>query len=930
MDTREGLDNPHRRLFHEEPAPLAFISSVMTPDFASVREQVAEAVEQANNIVPWAFEMSPASSEDVIEGYLEKVRSAAFVILLVSESTSDPVINEVDEALAAGRRLLVFALPTEDRDERTQALLKRVKSSVRIRELANQDEIGDEVRVAVADEISRELSKRPGISKASRLAILWRESHARCIQKWQAAGLRSDLAIELSGSLEVGAPPANIVPSAPRPLSVLVGDGGYGKSLACERFLQAAITDARNVAGAPVPAFIAAPEGVGNLEGALIAATAGLGDPQLQGARVVIDGADETGDRSAGLLAEARELVRSWPDTQVMLSTRPMSAFAGIEEASQMPKLSENEARQVVGIAAGRDVSIGEHAGWPDPIKEAAEMPFFALLLGERLRRTGVLQGSRAELLAELADRSIGPQSAATRSRLRALAVLSVRRAGTRVSLSELGGPGTATELEASRLVVIKNGEAWFPLALAAQWLAAESLTDGVPSADELAANPRDLELWRFPLAMVAGSFSHAQATTVLGPLAERHPAFVSQVVDESIARWSKEKATAPPISEAGPRIRQAMAHWLPGLGELAELVVPGYDRETNQLPPLGVEQDGTHLAAGWYAGNEELNEVTRLPLELFFKGSETPDDRNWPRIRSVAPSRQAAWAWRWALEEISTRLEERLNGRDLPIEDTALEFPRLWLASVAVLGLAGSFAQPIPVDRVRQRATELLPQGDPNLRGYGPYAINLGRLIEILDQYAGEGIETIQPDRLEVEPSGRLHLTGGGRDEVQHGRITSVYQTALETYEELAGSLFAGLAPFMRIAATLPARLDGHLYSRRPRPSGPDGFEWSLFALPLGERSKAEITITNDGDPEVVEKWRKDWIASADAAERSLKALRPEQSRWISMGFQDFVWSGLGHLAMEEVVYGWLWSDLERIKLVSGRLEEYHYKTIP
>lgn len=375
MDTGEGVDNPHRPLFHEEPAPLAFISSVMTPDLASVREQVAEAVEQANNIVPWAFEMSPASSEDVVEGYLEKVRSAAFVLLLVSESTSDPVISEVDEALAAGRSLLVFALPTEDRDERAQALLKRVKSSVRIRELANQDEIGDEVRVAVADEISRALSKRPGISKASRLAILWR---------------------------------------------------------------------------------------------------------------------------------------------------------------------------------------------------------------------------------------------------------------------------------------------------------------------------------------------------------------------------------------------------------------------------------------------------------------------------------------------------------------------------------------------------------------------------IEILDRHAGEGVEAVQPDCLEVESSGRLHLTGGGRDEVQHGRVTSVYQTALETYEELAGSLFAGLAPFMRIAATLPARLDGHLYSRGPRPSGPDGFEWSLFARPFGERSQAEITVTKDGDPEVVEKWRKDWIAGADAAEQSLKALRPQQSHWISMGFQDFVWSGLGHLAMEEIVYGWLWSDLERIKLVSGRLKEDHYKTIP
>jgi hypothetical protein len=63
---------------------------------------------------------------------------------------------------------------------------------------------------------------------------------------------------------------------------------------------------------------------------------------------------------------------------------------------------------------------------------------------------------------------------------------------------------------------------AWFPRALAAQWLAAQALADGTRSGKQLAENPRDLELWRYPLAMLIGNYTHEQVSLVIGPLAER------------------------------------------------------------------------------------------------------------------------------------------------------------------------------------------------------------------------------------------------------------------------------------------------------------------------------------------------------------------------------------------------------------------------
>jgi hypothetical protein len=930
MDSAAANDSGYRRLFQSEAPSLAFISSVMTTEFESIRCEVVNAFEQISGVVPWAFEFSPASSENVVDGYLRKVREATFVIWLAGSSTTDPVEAEIGEALSADTRLLAFVLPVEQRDERTQALLDRVGESVRYRKVSDIAEIATEVKAAVADEISRALAGIPSRSKSGRLAVLWRESHARCIQKWQAAGLDSDLAVELSSNPDVGAIPAQFLPGPARPLVVLVGQSGSGKSLACERFIQSALAAADEMAGAPLPVFVQAADVVGNLKAVMVSATDGLGDPEKLGVRIVIDGADEAGDRSSRLLAEARELVRSWSDTQILLSTRPLSAYAEIEEATQMPTLSEEDGRKIVAAGAGRDISVGERAGWPKAVQEAIEIPFFALLVGERLRRNAELPLSRAELLAELAQRSLGSQAADTMILLRRLAVRSIQRGGTLVPLSELGGPVAAGELQISRQVVVEQGGARFPLALTAQWLAAESLAESKPGGSELADNVRDLELWRYPLAMLVGNYSHEQVSAVLGPLTERHPGFVSQVIDESIAKWSRDKESRPPLHEVGARIRDTMPYWLRGLSDLSEFVLEGYDKDARRLPSIGIGQDGPVLAAGWYRGEEEVEDVARLPLELFHSNSETPGDRGWPRIRSVNPSPQAAWAWRWTMQEVANQLRDWLEERSIPVFRTRLENPRVWLAAIAVLGLPRSHRQALPIPRVRERATELLPQADPKLRGYGPFAIDLERLIEAVDRLQGEGIDVVDPAPLEIEPSGQIYVPGSAQSSLRRGRVTDVYQEALEVYEELCSGLFSGLAGFMPIAATLPARLDGHLYARGPGPEVPDSFEWSMFALPHGEPSRAEITITDNGDPELTHRWRESWIQGADEATESLKALRPDQSRWLGMHFSDHIWRGLGHLAVEEVVYDWLWSDLKSLKLVQGLLPEAPYKTIP
>jgi hypothetical protein len=69
-----------------------------------------------------------------------------------------------------------------------------------------------------------------------------------------------------------------------------------------------------------------------------------------------------------------------------------------------LPRLNDSQARKIVGLAAGREITCGEQAGWSPPTKDAASVPLFALLIGRHGR---VGEASRTTLLAELVERGL-------------------------------------------------------------------------------------------------------------------------------------------------------------------------------------------------------------------------------------------------------------------------------------------------------------------------------------------------------------------------------------------------------------------------------------------------------------------------------------------------------------------------------------------
>ena len=70
-------------LLRGESNLLVFISSVMTDDLKCARETAVTTLRALHFVHPWAFELTPASSETPSDAYLRKVEEADFVIWLI-------------------------------------------------------------------------------------------------------------------------------------------------------------------------------------------------------------------------------------------------------------------------------------------------------------------------------------------------------------------------------------------------------------------------------------------------------------------------------------------------------------------------------------------------------------------------------------------------------------------------------------------------------------------------------------------------------------------------------------------------------------------------------------------------------------------------------------------------------------------------------
>jgi hypothetical protein len=888
------------RVAGETPA-LVFISSVMVPELEAARLAAKRAFEVENLTVSWLFEYTPASSEPPDEAYLAKVRQAQIVIWIAGAHTTRPVEREIEAAILSRRRLWAFLLPAEARDDATKRIIEALKPRTKFVTLQPDEDLQEVISLTLGDEIIRMLKQDVGIGPGGALEAMLRESRARCMTRFVAAGVT---AVEAEHLLDAAASAGLEVPIDVNvgQLKVLQGDFGVGKSLRTDLLHQRRLRAYQEDPTRPYPIYLEATNAL-RLEHDAIKEADRLGDPSLHGADLIVDGLDQV-DPSEGLrlLAEARYLALAWPATRVIATTRPTELANPDEVVSIRPMLTD-EAEALVSQLAGRSVQLGPGSSVPPSVVDACRRPLFAILLGKYLATSAGTIRTSAELIDGLVSRSLRTNrttSAGDAASLRRLAILSTDRSSDWVPALEVtSDPLHREDLVRTRLVADHEGRLRFGLPILTQYFAARALISGEKAVASIIADPPMLDRWHYALVLAVGTGTFDEVSAILTPLVKGCPYFAPLVISEALKAWGGGRGSALPNEmDCGERLRSSMEAWRAGVPSLDQIVIPHYQDGT--LGTVGTRVSGSNLTMSWYTGEPKLEPIVLLPRPA--PGGIWPE--GWGQVTSAEPGEQPAWPWRWTLDLPVDLLSRFMRMRPILPSCSALVEEAAWKAALELTGKGDNWPYPIPVAEIQAglnaRATAGLSAED----------WPLGELRSQLAVLGNSGVNDLAPP-WNVPTLG----FGGGwvwspftKEEVLV-RVEGVFRAALGCYEALCDGLLRSLAPRLRKHALLPAEVVVLVSYARDLP-GPT-LQWFLEPLALGEVSQVVVR-------EAAEMY--DWDFLHELGERT-RTMRPQASSWISpilYGESRHLW---GARPATELATDWLWEDLRELKWVEGFL---------
>ncbi|HWA53817.1 MAG TPA: hypothetical protein VG816_06555 [Solirubrobacterales bacterium] len=748
-----------------------------------------------------------------------------------------------------------------------------------------------------------------GLEPAARLEEMMRASVARCAQRWRAVGLPREEASELAEDRSIGRVSGALGPDPSRPTVIWTAKIGAGKSIAAEREHQAAIQFALEEPEAPLPVFLHARDAVGGLADACAGEAAEVGEPRQVGARVIVDGLDEVGQEiAAQLLGQARILCGTWPNTTVLLVSRPVQIPLDPDEHFELPPLSEAEAHACVELGAGRGVSYGELAPFPKELEATLVQPLFALLAGLWLRGNEGLPRAPIDLLGELGRRAA--PSDTDRTLLRKLATRSVARDLGSVSTGEVVKPAQRISLLDSGIVIEEAGRLEFALPALAQWFAAEAILESEFGLEEILKAPDDLELWLYPMALSISYGSGENAEHLVGGLLESEPGFALRVLDTVFKQAVLEGSPAPPWRDAGEAIRASLERLRDALAPAGPLLTDSDD--DGGLAPMAIATNGTRLTVAFYRGADK-GSLSELPndVDIFRAGPE------WGSLRAAPVGPGAAWAWRWSRDVIKDGFKRLVRQRAFPIApDGPLAEEEVWSCAVELEGKSFIASERFEIEKLIRRINELALAVSDNpvapvvrLR-YGRH--DLMQVLAYLRRLEGEGRSALEAP---IQPPDQLDAGHWIGELYSDERLVTVaeemYLRAIQAYREIVDAWLPSLAPQLEHRVLLPMKIVAFLQPGRMRGEAIGmvipTLAGYLEALPDGTDSEVDVRIDEANYDYSV----------ADGNFEAQKAARPNARRWLQGTHGGLTFEVGKKSAVADVVYDWLGRDLHRLGVV-------------
>ena len=904
-------------VFRSENNLMVFISSRMNDEMEPARKIAVKAISQVEFGRPWAFEFTPASAESVEDAYLRKVREADFVVWLAGAETTQPVVDEVNEAISSNRRLLVFKLPAEQRDSQTQELLDLVGRHVKWSEV----DCIEDLHVSISDSIADAMihAVRNPFAPARRKKILQdiRFSVSRCKEQLLSLGVEATIAEEMADDRATG----DVLDAPTSGAWNVVGEQGSGKSLAVERLFQRAATDAAEESSRPFPIFLRARDLRGPLTEHIDESLQDYADPYDPRILLIIDGVDELGsNRAADIFRQVAAYADANPEAIVVATTRLLPGVGITDQQITLDPLNDEESVRLIQRVLGRPIEARDMYRWPQSIREARHIPLFAVMIGALLRHDPDLSfANSGQIIERVAEQLLMHEEDNPEELDRLLQMLAFKaiESGTRVDPNAITlVRARQALLQSSRAVEGTSDSLDFALPAFREWYAARALIEGTMSIEHLQMIS---DRWIPSLSVVLGSGVDEIGEAVLAHIATSDPGLASTLLKENMPDPMRFYGKIPAVTDsraAGAKIRKSMHMWKIGLEDLYLEIGPA--NAEGDVSTLAVDMSERHLYTGWYRGQAELADIVEILDHL-------PDFRpnaDWPKLQGWQVDHELTgpswWSHFAAQKQLSDSLADALNNYSLASDSLDYRRELIWNFALETWGQGEFRQEPLGVDRVLERLGSLSLDTvvssyrgkDLGAREFEIVADDLSALVE-----RGER-EIANPWPGPDLPIGTGFVWNFYSDERILELTREIYSAALRIYVSMVEKWFPRFSRRLSLYRILPVKLVGWLKpgtKEADRDSRPT-LRWHVRILP--ETRQNEVLFELDlGDPDMSSR---DLFVGDDLYEEessAFQALRPNLPGAFSMTLTR---SGLSELfdayPATELAHSWLRRDLNQL----------------
>ena len=610
-------------------------------------------------------------------------------------------------------------------------------------------------------------------------------------------------------------------------IRVLVAPMGAGKSEHASRWWDEGLSAAQVDGQLEIPVWLDARRVPMGLD---VAVAASIGRDPVRPCRIVIDNLDGVSPGEAGqLLDEARQLVRTWPQTRVLATSRP-GVTVGKDEFLTIEPWPAKRGIDLVRVVTG---DTGWHS-WTTETADLLTSPLTTIAVAAQLLKGRDVRVSRLTLLMQLAQTIIQqkrPDHATPQiwDELARLANRILSDPGP-VTAASFGNDAQVWQLTDTGLVVNDAGALRFALPLFEQHFGAHALTCGIATMEEVAA-PETFPRWRYAVAFALSTTQPGQSEQFMLRLARTNPAVVSwtlnELIDNDLALAGSESAGTsqswqsaaarsrqpgdPAIAE-GKRLREALQALLDGFGACGSMLARHRD---GRLVQWGVQLLGDE----WIALSEARD--TLPPPDLVTVAGDSWDRKSpeWIRRTMFPIPREPLGRWSWARNWLRKRLAELIQERRLPLpSDSPLASEREWILARRIMQLAGKpHLTVILLADLQQAVDNMMEKVDRTVHS----------------TWSGGGMRIDSDDirwihaRLQLEKGDQLTPRWPAPDqshvwprflwqcyspELSRAITTEVLGDAVTGYRDLVAENFAAFGWALGLNSALPVRVEGTL----------------------------------------------------------------------------------------------------------------------